>query len=47
MEYRMNESARDGFGHDTTTVEVLEGIDLGGNFRRNGGPELPALSQSR
>ncbi|MFI5215254.1 MAG: SDR family NAD(P)-dependent oxidoreductase [Candidatus Limnocylindria bacterium] len=28
----MSRSARDGFGHDTTTAEVLEGIDLDGKL---------------
>jgi NAD(P)-dependent dehydrogenase (short-subunit alcohol dehydrogenase family) len=28
----MSESAREGFGHDTTTAEVLEGIDLSGKL---------------
>ncbi len=28
----MSESARDGFGRDTTTNEVLEGIDLPGQL---------------
>ena len=28
----MSESARGGFGHDTTTAEVLEGIDLNGKL---------------
>jgi NAD(P)-dependent dehydrogenase (short-subunit alcohol dehydrogenase family) len=28
----MNESARNKFGHDTTTEEVLEGIDLTGKL---------------
>lgn len=28
----MSQPARDGFGHDTTTLEVLEGIDLAGKL---------------